>query len=131
MMEASEAHDFLMLIRVEIKASISLKALVHHRALIRGLSTLTNRNGPLKLTRALLTMLDDPRRASYVRELFVLGWETRRSSIAPAERKEELVRTAEAVRTGSAVLVENLLIGEEGPASVNAIMKGIVGGDEQ
>lgn len=71
-------------------------------------------------------MLDDPRRASYVRELFVLGWETRRSSIAPPERKEELVRTAEAV-----VLVENLLIGEEGPASVNAIMKGIVGGDEQ
>jgi len=110
---------------------LASEALVHHRALIGELSTLTNFNGPLKLATALLTMLDDPRRASYVRELFVLGWETRRSSIAPAGRKKELVRTAEAVRTGSAQLVENLLIDEGGPASVDAIMKGIAAGDEQ
>ena len=111
--------------------SLAKEDLVHHRALIQEMSTLTNRNRPLELTRALRTIVDDPRRASYVRELFVSGWETRRSSIVPAGLEEQLAMTVEAIRRGPFQQVEDLLIGKEGFASVDAIVKGIAAGDEQ
>ncbi len=110
---------------------LASKALVHHRALIQEMSTLTNRNRPLELTRALRTTIDNPRRASYVRDVFVSGWGTRWNSIVPARRKKELAMTVEAIRHGPIQSVEDLLIGKEGFASMDAILNGIAAGDEQ